>query len=185
MKSTPSSLPKRYHPILVAIHWTTALLVIFMLVIGKVSLKWMPNDAAKIFPLAAHMITGISILVLTLVRIFIRLRFPKPAPATAGNRFLDAIGVITHYLLYLGALGMGISGLGIASQAGLLSSVFGGSGALPEDFFVYPVRYGHGYLSSALILIILLHTGAAIFHQFIRKDKLLSRMWFGNRKSTT
>ena len=181
MKNPPSTLPKRYHPALVAIHWATAVLVIFMLIIGKVWLKWMPNDSSKIVPLAFHMITGIIVLVLTLVRIFVRLRFPKPAPATAGNRILDAIGVVTHYLLYLGALGMGISGLGIAVQAGLQSSVFGGKGSLPEDFFVYPARYGHGYLSTALILILLLHIGAAIFHQFIRKDKLFSRMSFGRK----
>jgi cytochrome b561 len=181
MKNPSSTLPKRYHPALVAIHWTTALLVIFMLVVGKVWLKWMPNDSSKVIPLAFHMITGIIILLLTLVRIYVRIKFPKPAPATTGNRILDWIGVITHYLLYLAALGMGISGLGIAFQSGLLSSVFGNKGALPEDFFVYPARYGHGYLSSALILIILLHFSAALFHQFIRKDGLFSRMSF--RKS--
>lgn len=181
MNNSATNLPKRYQPALVAIHWLTAFLIIFMLVVGKLSLKWMPNEASKILPLAFHMIGGITILVLTLVRIYVRIKFPKPAPATAGNRFLDWIGVATHYLLYLAALGMGISGLGIAAQAGLFSSVFGGQGSLPEDFFVYPARYGHGYLSSALILIILLHFGAALYHQFIRKDGLFSRMWFEKR----
>jgi cytochrome b561 len=170
--------PKSYHPALVGIHWLTALLIILMLLIGKLSLKWMPNDSSKIFPLAAHMTIGIIILVLTLVRIFVRSTKPKPVPATIGNKFLDWVGVITHYLLYLGALGMGISGLAIAIQSGLFSIVFGGNGSLPIDFYMFSVRPWHGYISSALILIILLHIGAAFIHQFFRKDNLFARMSF-------
>jgi cytochrome b561 len=173
------STPKRYNPWLVTIHWLTALLFILNLLAGTFVLKWLPNEAAKITPLASHMTIGILILVLTLVRIFVRLTTPAPAHATTGNALLDKIGILTHYLLYLGALGLGISGLGIASQAGLFQSVFGAAGQLPEDFYVFPARYGHGYLANALILLVLLHIGAALFHQFVRKDGLLSRMGYG------
>jgi cytochrome b561 len=35
-------------------------------------------------------------------------------------------------------------------------------------------------LTSWLLLgLVLLHFGAALYHQFIRKDNLLARMWFG------
>jgi cytochrome b561 len=44
---------------------------------------------------------------------------------------------------------------------------------------VYPARYGHGYIAIILIVLILLHFAAAMYHQFFRKDGLLSRMWFG------
>ena len=172
--------PKRYHPLLVALHWLLALLIIFMLMVGLLSLKWMPNNPAKLLPLGFHMATGIIILVLMLVRLGVRIAKPKPAPATAGNRFLDFIGKLTHYALYLFAILMAFSGIGISMQAGLGPIVFGASGAsLPEDFFVYPARYGHGYIAIILIVLILLHFAAAMYHQFFRKDRLLSRMWFG------
>jgi cytochrome b561 len=173
--------PKRYHPWLVAIHWLTALLFLFNLTAGTFLLKWLPNDAAKILPLANHMTLGILILVLTIVRIFVRRVTPVPAPATTGNALLDKIGVATHILLYLGALGMGLSGVGLAIQSGLFQSVFGRSGQLPLDFYIYPARVGHGLLANALILLVLLHIGAALYHQFIRKDGLLSRMGFGKQ----
>jgi cytochrome b561 len=129
-------------------------------------------------PLASHMTLGIVILALTLVRIYVRATKPKPAPATAGNAILDKIGVATHYLLYLGALGMGISGVALAMQSGLFSSVYNRAGNLPTDFYAYPVRFGHGFAASALILLVLLHIGAALYHQFILRDGLLDRMSF-------
>jgi cytochrome b561 len=171
--------PKKYHPWLVAIHWITALLIILNLVVGTLVLKWLPNDTGKLMPLASHMTLGIIILALTLVRIYVRSTKPKPAPATAKNAILDKIGVITHILLYLGALGMGLSGVGLALQSGLFSSVYGGTGALPQDFYIYPARMGHGFVSTALIGLVVLHIGAAFYHQIILRDGLLSRMTFG------
>lgn len=172
--------PKRYHPLLIALHWILALLIIFMLLVGLFSLKWMPNNPAKLLPLGFHMATGILILILMLVRIVVRVTTPKPEDATAGNRFLDLIGKLTHYALYLFAILMALSGVTTALQSGLFSIVFGASGApLPEDFFVYPVRYVHGYVAIILIVLILMHVGAALYHQFIRKDRLLSRMGMG------
>jgi cytochrome b561 len=171
--------PKRYHPLLVSLHWLLALMIIAMLVIGMFSLKWMPNNPAKLLPLGFHMATGILILILMVIRLVVRLTTQKPEPATAGNRFLDLIGRLTHYALYFFAILMALSGFSTAIQADLFNIVFRASGAsLPVDFFVYPVRYVHGYVALILIALILLHFGAAMYHQFLRKDNLLSRMWF-------
>ncbi len=37
----------------------------------------------------------------------------------------------------------------------------------------------HGASWTLLLLLILLHIGAALYHQFLRRDNLLGRMWFG------
>jgi cytochrome b561 len=37
----------------------------------------------------------------------------------------------------------------------------------------------HGLSWTLLLLLIVLHIGAAFYHQFFRKDNLLGRMWFG------
>ena len=172
--------PKRYHPLLIVLHWALAFLIILMLLAGMLSLKQMPNNPAKLLPLGFHMAMGILILVLMLVRIVARVTTKKPEPATAGNRFLDIVGKLTHYALYLFAILMAVSGIGISAQAGLAPIVFGGSGApLPADFFVYPARIGHRFTAILLILLVLLHFAAAMYHQFYRKDRLLSRMGIG------
>lgn len=173
------SAPKRYHPILVSLHWLVALLILGMLVIGFTQLGETPNDEAKIQVLSMHMPIGITILALTLARLVVRFTTSKPAPATAGNPILDKIGVAVHYLLYIAALGMGISGLGISSAAGLPAIVFEKAGALPPDFAAFPPAIGHGFFAYVLSALVLLHIGAALYHQFIRKDGLLSRMGYG------
>ncbi len=39
----------------------------------------------------------------------------------------------------------------------------------------------HGLSWTLLLLLVILHIGAALYHQFFRKDNLLGRMWFGSR----
>lgn len=176
------SRPVRYHPLLVILHWLSAFLVIVMLLVGMFALKQMPNTEAKIPSLALHMGVGITILLLTALRVIVRLSTRLPAPAKTGSALLDIVGRVTHVLLYVGMIGMGISGLGIASQAGLFASVFERSGApLPKDFFAFPARYGHGYLALGLLALVGLHIAAAFYHQFIRRDNLLTRMSFGKK----
>jgi cytochrome b561 len=174
--------PTRYHPLLAGIHWISALLIIFMLAFGTFVMARLPNNAAKLPPLTIHMVTGLLILALTITRFIVRLVTPKPAPATTGIHFLDVIGVITHWLLYLGAFGMGISGLVMAIQSGLFQMALTGNWTLTGGFYQFTPRVGHHYIALAMDAIILLHIGAALYHQIIRKDHLLRRMAFGKRK---
>ena len=107
-------------------------------------------------------------------------RLPKPAHASTGNALLDWIGKVVHYALYALVLLMAVSGLSLSMQAGLAPVVFGGSGApLPADFYDFAARMLHGFIAPVLFLLILLHVGAAFYHQLALKDNLLSRMWYG------
>jgi cytochrome b561 len=67
--------------------------------------------------------------------------------------------------------------------AGLPAIVFGNSGdPLLPSFAIYPSWVAHGYL-AALLKLDDLHVLAALYHQFVRKDALLRRMLFGQRRS--
>ncbi len=173
--------PTRYHPLLVAIHWLSAILIVFMLAFGTLVLARTPNNADKLLPVALHAVTGLLILALTITRFIVRLVTPKPEPATIGNKFLDAVGVVTHWLLYLGAFGMGLSGLFMAIQSGLFGMIASGDWSLTGGFYQFAPRVGHHYIALAMDAIILMHVGAALFHQIVRKDHLLVRMSFGKR----
>jgi cytochrome b561 len=60
--------------------------------------------------------------------------------------------------------------------------VFGDSGtALPPSFLIYPPRIAHGYIATALAALIALHIVAALYHQFILRDGVFRRIWFGRR----
>ncbi|MBP6210133.1 MAG: cytochrome b/b6 domain-containing protein [Anaerolineales bacterium] len=171
--------PKRYHPAHAAIHWLTALLVFMMLGVGKFVMPGVsPDDPQKPMMLASHTYIGGAIAVLVIIRLILRFTTRQPAPADAGNAFLNWIGKAVHILLYLLMIGMALSGLGLFQMADL-PAVFSAAKPYPSNFFEYLPRMGHGLASWILLLLVLLHVGAAFFHQFIKKDNLLARMWFG------
>jgi cytochrome b561 len=114
-----------------------------------------------------------------IVRFITRMKVPRPTYASTGNAFLDMLGKFVHYALYLLVFLMSISGMSLSIQAGLPSIVFGGSGILPADFYDFAARMLHGFIAPALVLLVLLHVGAAFYHQLALKDNLLSRMWYG------
>lgn len=173
------SNPKKYHPVQVTLHWLVVLLVAAAFVMGK-SMSGLPNDANKLAPLALHMGVGIFTLIVIVTRFITRMKLPRPEHVTAGNALFDWIGKAVHYALYLLVFLLTVSGLSLSMQAGLAPIVFGGSGApLPADFFDFTARMLHGFIAPALLLLVLLHVGAALYHQFMLKDNLLSRMWYG------
>ena len=171
--------PTRYHPAHVVLHWLMAIMVIGAITIGMLYLDT-PNTPEKIPYLQIHAVWGFILFILLVARLITRFTLKRPAPATTGNAFLDRVAKTVHFLLYLLVIGMLISGLGMSVQANLLS-VFQGQSELPADFRVFPPRIGHGLTYSLLFIVIFLHIGAALYHQFILKDNLLSRMWFGKR----
>ncbi len=171
--------PKRYHPALVAVHWLTALLVFMMLGVGKFVMPGVdPSDPQKPMMLQSHTFIGGAIAVLVIIRLILRFTTKHPAAADAGNAILNWVGKAVHVLLYVFLIGMAVSGLGLFQMANL-PAVFSGAAPYPSNFFDYLPRMGHGLSSWLLLALVALHAGAALFHQFIRKDNLIGRMWFG------
>ena len=176
---------QRYHPLLVALHWLMALMIIMALAAGGLVLANMPPDSPdKVQGLAGHMTVGMAIGVLLLVRLLTRLRSTPPPHAQTGNDLLDRLGRWTHWGFYLLIAGMVLSGLTTAMGLSLFPIVFGGTeDALPAELATFAPRIAHGIISKLLAALIALHIAAAVYHQFILKDGLLRRMWFGKRST--
>ncbi len=169
----PDQTHKRYSPLWVTLHWVIALLIFITFYLGIST-----EDIAlteKVGILRWHMPLGITVLLLMIVRLVVRWRTPRPEPVTVGNAFLDKIGEWTHYLIYIFAILMSLTGIMLSVTYKLAPVVFGGEGSLPRD--LSPML--HGLIDPILALLILLHILAALYHQFVRKDNLLARMWYG------
>lgn len=174
--------PTRYHPALVVLHWLLALLLLGMLAYGSLVLAAIPNAAPeKIDALRGHMVAGLLILVLTLLRLVLRLRTQRPPPASTGHAMLDRLTPVVHWVLYGLVFAMAASGITMSALAGLPAIVFNGVGALPASFDALAPRAVHGIVAKLLMLLIAGHVGAALYHQFVRRDDLFSRLGFGRR----
>jgi cytochrome b561 len=172
-------LVSRHHPLLVTLHWRLAVLIVAMLAVGFFKLATMPNtDPEKIVILLIHISLGTSI------RFIVRLTTARPAAATTGHPLLDRIAPVSHYGFYVLVFLRATTGLTTAIVAGLNRSVFQGSGEpLPASFAIYPSFVAHGYIALFLAALIVLRVAAAFYHQFLLKDGLFRRMWFGRRAS--
>lgn len=175
----------RYHPALVALHWLLALLLPVALAMGAFVLSPIPLAAPeKIGALRGHMVAGVLIGFLMLVRLIVRLRTVHqvaPAPSS-GSPLLDALGKVVHWGLYGLVFAMVASGMTTALLAGLPDIVFGGSGgAIPANLSKLAPRIAHGWIAKGIVALVVLHVLGAVFHQLVRKDRLMSRMWWGPR----
>ena len=131
-----------------------------------------------------HMIFGILVLVLLIVRLIVRWTTKHPEWSSAGNKFLDWVGVLTHWGLYILTFAMVITGIILADQRGQLARTFG-IGSIPARGSFgrggFSLGFLHGGIWILLVLLMLLHIGAALYHQFIMKDNLLARIWYGKK----
>ena len=165
----------RYSAAQIAIHWLVAAVVLFLLATGMLVLAELPNDAQKVGNLRIHMILGGLAGMLVVARIVMRRRLPAP-PAMPGDKLAHA----GHMALNLAILLMAASGMLLVLQSGTLDAVFG-NGTLPENFKDFTPRKVHGLVAKITMGLIALHVAAALHHQLIVKDGLLSRMRFGGK----
>jgi cytochrome b561 len=123
-----------------------------------------------------HIVTGIAILALTVVRLIVRASAPRPAPVVTGKPLADKLATGVHHLLYTLTVLVVLAGLALAFSANLFSILFFHSGTLPKDYEAIVAHDVHGLLANGLMAVIALHVAAALHHQFILKDNILSRM---------
>jgi len=183
-KSISLETPKRYHPALASIHWVIAFLIFANVILASVAEGEGGHVPGTIFGLPVigiHMLTGITILVLLSLRLIARWRTPRPELATAGHPLLDLAGVLNHYALYLFTFSMAITGILMAWDRGYFARIFGIGSDAAGPSLLDGLHLGalHGLSWLFLAFFIFLHVSAALYHQFIRKDHLLSRMWLG------
>lgn len=201
--------PKRYHPLHVTLHWLVALGVFFNLYLGIFVFSQRRRGGFQFETI--HMAVGITILVLLVARLIMRFTIKRPDDATAGYRLLDIFARLVHYGLYLSVLTVTVLGVIFTAQAGQLQSMFSGSrpefngpppgfngsqpgftppapgefqgrpGGGPPGGFRSPLRMIHGLTAYLVALLVGIHILAALYHQFIRRDNLFARMWYGSR----
>lgn len=173
------SKPDRYGAVAIAIHWISALLILVMFVSGLRAANAV-DPAAKVALLRAHAAIGVSVLVLTLARIaWWFWADTKPAPAAGMPRWQERLATTVHVLFYVVILGMVASGFGMVLLSGANLVLFGDAPGPLADFWNYPPRVPHRLGAILILILFVLHLGGALYHQFVRRDRLLARMGVG------
>lgn len=176
------STETRYGSVAILIHWTSALLILAALAAGFRAAAT-PDPAAKAQFLSVHIPLAVVVVVLTIGRL-LWWWFADRKPAPAGNmpRWQERGAKAVHWLFYIVILGMGASGAGMLIISGAGPIILGGAEGQLPDFWEYRPRIPHGLGARFMLLLLVMHIGAALFHQFVKRDGLLLRMWFGKRE---
>lgn len=165
----------RYSGGAIVLHWLLALALAFQLALGFV----MPRDASGFALFQLHKSVGITVLLLTLVRIGWRLAHKAPPAVEGGVGGMLAKAV--HALLYVFMLGAPLTGWALVSTATIKmpTLVFGVLPwpHLPLGAAIHePMEELHELLAWMGLALIVLHILGALRHQFLIKDNLLRRM---------
>ena len=174
------SSPTRYGAVAIAIHWITALAILGMLTSGLAAAN-SADPATELTLLRGHAIMGSLIGVLTLLRIVWWMGFDRrPADPAGMSRGQVLAAHLVHYGLYAVILVLVSSGTATIILSGAGVQLLGAAPPPLPDFTLAPPFTVHGLLARGLIALLIGHIGAALWHQFVRRDRLLARMGMGS-----
>lgn len=171
----------KYDRVAMNLHWIIAVLMVPMLFLGEELMEAEDGFAGTLLP-TAHVSIGVSILLLSLARIFWRLLNPPPPAPLTLRPWEAAAATITHVLFYILMIALPVSGLllvpeFIADEPGMAGLSFFGIIPVPLAFDGGDVAgVVHKLGSKAGIALVVLHVVAALKHQFIDGDGVLRRM---------
>lgn len=173
---------RKYSAIAIALHWVLGLAIIGAFAVG-VTMSDLPMSPTRLKLFNYHKWAGITILALSALRLLWRLTHRPPAdvpmPAIQAR-----LAHLTHIALYALFFAVPLAGWAYSSAAGFPIVVYG---VLPLPDFVSPdkamaavFKELHAILAFTMAALVIAHIAAALKHQFIDRDGLLSRMSFRN-----
>jgi cytochrome b561 len=150
-----------YSGVQIALHWLIAVMILYNYFvpngIGRAFNAVMKGEALPEGSNALiHTYIGGAVFALVLIRLILRLT--RGVPGRAGDGIVYRLGELGHLALY--ALMIAVPALGAISW-------YGGVEATAEL---------HEIAAQALLALALIHALAALFHQYVMKDRLLLRM---------
>ena len=170
----------KYDTVAMGLHWLIAGLVIFMLIFGEDLMRG--EDGGSTLAPSLHVSIGVSILVLSILRLVWRFINPPPAyPASMApwEQMASKAMVVVFYALLIGIpltgwLAMPKFLSEHAAMAGIRA--FGAFPLPTAPSLGLPMKSIHAIGSNLTIALLALHVLAALKHHFINRDEILRRM---------
>jgi cytochrome b561 len=177
-RNTSATAIARYGSVAIALHWLIASFVLANLMLG-VSMIQLPLSPRKLQWFLVHKWIGITVFLLTSVRLLWRLWRPPPT-SVAMPAWQMRASKISHAALYALLFAVPLSGWIYSSATGVQVNYLG-LFALPDLVakdrgLAHVLGITHLTLNSALFTLVCVHTAAALHHHFVERDAVLHRM---------
>ncbi|MEI7843142.1 MAG: cytochrome b/b6 domain-containing protein [Gallionellaceae bacterium] len=165
---------KQYSQRTAVIHWLVFVLFIAAFFLGH-ELDESKDLAQKLSLYPMHFIIGDLVLLLTLLRIYFRKKDGEPAPANT-NPLLNKLAAATHVLMNISVIAVVVSGVATVATSGVIAALKAGDPNLIPDFHKVEAKEFHELFIGIVLLLVIFHVAAALYHQLIVKDNLLRRI---------
>ncbi|GGZ53610.1 cytochrome b [Lysobacter xinjiangensis] len=179
MSTGASLLPPRWGVVSQLFHWTCAALVIALGAIGLYMTE-LSSPVAKIRIYALHKSLGITLLALVVLRLLWRWSRPAPGPVPGMSRHLRLAADGTHGFLYVMMIAMPLSGWLYNSASGYPLQWFRRFNlpalAGKDEQLARLAHALHEYGFWLLLVLVVGHVGAALYHHLFLDDGTLHRM---------
>jgi cytochrome b561 len=166
-------------------HWLMAVIIIGQVVLGKYA-HGLDRTPEKLNLMMWHKSIGITLLLLVLLRLMWALISPRPRADSAAARWERTAAWLSHISLYVLMLAIPLSGWLMNSAKNVPFSLYrlvpwptliGPNEALGKVFEEW-----HESLVAVMLVLLLIHVAAALWHHFLKRDKVLLRM-LGSHKN--
>jgi|HubBroStandDraft_3_1064219.scaffolds.fasta_scaffold355948_1 cytochrome b561 len=188
----------RYGNVAMTFHWIIAALILTNLCLGFYFANVMGHDDPSFFMIVQlHKSIGLTVLVLSVLRLGWRLINPIPPLPADFSPAMRVLARGTHYLFYFLIVAVPFVGWTMvsASSLGTPTSYFGLFNWPQLPFFAtlsradkraYHELFGtaHAVLAYTMFGLVLVHVAAALWHHYSRRDDVLKRMIPGTRVPT-
>lgn len=154
--------PNSFGWISIALHWTSALALVSLWLLGK-SIGWQAPEGVD-SRRAIHVTLGLSVWLLFAARIAWRVRVPHPRAVGQGPK-THRIAVLAHALILANIAVMMLSGP-------LLAWLLPGPSALVDTAWRI-----HATAATSLMILVLFHVGAALKHLMFHDDETIARIF--------
>ncbi len=172
--------PDRWGSVSKSLHWLIAVLILALGIVGLL-MGELPKTPKYFWVYTAHKSIGITVLVLVALRLVWRLYAGAPRPVLGTPTWQERIAEATHWLLYALMFAIPLSGWLYDSASGLRPFKLFGLFEMPK--LVAPSEASaqvshaiHEWGFWLLILVVLAHAGAALYHHLHQRDATLARM---------
>ena len=171
--------PPRYGRVAILLHWLAAALIVAGAGLGLTMID-LPLSPAKLRYYAWHKWLGITVFLVAVVRLVWRTIAPPP-PFPASMKAAQArTARAVHWMLYGLMLAIPVSGWIYSSATGVSVSYLNLvplPNLVPKDKALASALLAvHQSLNAVLAAVVLLHVAAAVKHQWIDRDGVMSRM---------
>jgi cytochrome b561 len=178
------ALPTRYGITAQTFHWLTAMIVLVAFIYGPGGSEEHIYAAARDLDRQLHETLGLSIFVLTFVRLLWRSVDTRPSPPQVAA-WMDLAARIVQVSLYVLLFALPLTAITGAWLEGHDLTLLGGLQIAPQltksHALGETIAEIHGWLGDAIIWIAGLHACAGLFHHYVLKDDVLRSMlprWF-------